>query len=90
VKARPGQAGLVCPRCHIRMATAKAVEVVLSRAAEVLLSLTLLPFFSPSRPCSGDHNEMARMASRPWWRVLVGGKLGGARRIIRVVGLVGG
>jgi hypothetical protein len=34
--------------------------------------------FPSSRHRIGDHSEMARMDQRPWWRVLVGNRLGGA------------
>lgn len=41
------------------------------------------------RPCSGDHNATARVTTRPWWRVLVGGMFGGARRGVQGGGFGG-
>jgi hypothetical protein len=77
--------GLVCLCCHVWSSTAKAVEVVPSRMAAVLLPLTLMSPFLSSRPRNGVHSETVRMQPRPWWRVPVAGRLGGALRIVRVV-----
>jgi hypothetical protein len=58
----PGRAssGLVCLCYYVRSATAKAVEVVPSRVAAVLLPLTRCP--SPcSRPRDGVRSETAKL-----------------------------
>jgi hypothetical protein len=49
----------------------------------VLLPPALLPFGPLLRPCVEDYRETARLASRPWWRVLVGERLGGTLWIDR-------
>src|SRR4051812_26239523 len=54
-------------------------------SAAVLLPPVLLAPFCAPRPRDDNHREMAWMVPIPWWRVLVGGKLGGALRIDRVV-----
>jgi hypothetical protein len=74
---------LICPCCHVRLATTKEVEVVPSRSAAVLLPLALLPSLTSSRPRVNDHRVTARMASRSWWRVLVGGRMSGVLQIDR-------
>ena len=39
--------------------------------------------------CSACHGDTTRTASIPWWRLLVGGKMGGALRIVRGCGVLG-
>ena len=54
-----------------------------SAAASYLLRSPI----SSLRPRDGEHSEMTRLASRPWWHMLVDGKLGGALQIVGVVGV---
>ena len=42
-----------------------------------------------SRPCYICHGETTNLTTRPWWRALVDGKLGGALRIVRRCGFLG-
>lgn len=84
-----GPEGLVCPRRRVRSATAFAVEVVPSRADAVLLPLILPSLFSSSRPRDDIHTETTKMVPFLRWRVLVGGRLGGAFWIVRGDGFLG-
>jgi hypothetical protein len=69
----PGWAsrGLLCFCCHVRSATAKAVEVVPFRTLAVLLPLTLLFHSFPLgqlRPqCDDEDGFKIAMACAGWW-----------------------
>jgi hypothetical protein len=59
------------------------VEAAPSGKAALLLSPLPRYHLSSSRDHVGDHGQTTRMMLRSWWRLLIGGRLGGALRIVR-------
>ena len=83
--SRPGRAsvGLVCPCYCIQSATADGGGGCSLPYATVLSSLQESLLLGLCWPRNMDHGATAVVIARPWWRVLVGGALGGALRIVR-------
>jgi hypothetical protein len=78
--AAAGSMGLICLYCCIRSGIVDGGEVVPS-----LSSLAGCPSSPFCRTRNIGQREMIVVIARPWWHVLVGGKMGEALRSSRVV-----